>query len=89
MKFVEQAKTGTVLGNSVKAVPVPFARLREVDCARKDGNDADVVKAICAIISDFVTMDDGERIDPETLSYNAIQELFKFATGLGGVADFT
>lgn len=90
MKFVEQEKTGTVLGNEVKAAPVPYSRLRKVDLAQKSEDYASVVAEMCGIIADFVTMSDGEKIDTDALSSSAIQELFKFATGLGAsVADFT
>lgn len=90
MKFVEAERCGTVLGNEVKARPIPFSRMMEVEKAQRKGDGVEVLSLMSGIVGDFVTMADGERIDEESLSAGAVAELFKFASNLGGgVADFT
>ena len=90
-KFIEPPRTGKVLGNAVTARPVPFARLREVT-SRSAGDETgvSVVEGMCAVIEEYVTLEDGTAIDTSELSPGAIQALYKFVTeGTGGAADFT
>lgn len=91
MKFIEQEKRGTVLGNEVKARPVPWQSLRAVDAAQKANDTIAVITAMGEVVGKCVTMADGSPIDAAELSTTAITELFKFATGVEaeGLADFT
>lgn len=95
MKFAEPAKTGKILGNEVKATPIPMAEFAAVQKAVKAASDADDNAAIMAAVADVVrkhvTMADGTPIEPDELSPAALRDLYAFATGFGteGVADFT
>lgn len=90
-RFTEPPRTGTVMGNAVTARPVSFERLRAIhDAAQGDPSGVAVVEAMCDVVSEFVTLQDGSPIDATALSPAAIQALYKFATeGTGGAADFT
>lgn len=91
MQFVEKNRAGEVLGNRVTAKPVPYARMLAIEAARAGGDNLAVVREMCGIIRDFVTMEDGTPIDADSISTAAITELFAFATDLRaeGVGDFT
>lgn len=91
MKFIEQEKRGTVLGNAVKARPIPWRALMAVDAAQKANDTIAMLKAMGEVVAKCVTMEDGTEIEPAELSTCAVTELFKFATGVEaqGLADFT
>ena len=91
MKFTERSRSGEVLGNKVTAKPVPYARMLAIESARGDGDSLAVVREMCGIIRDYVTMEDGTPIDADDISTAAITALFSFATDMRaeGVGDFT
>ena len=95
MKFVEPDKSGTVLGNAVKARPIPIAKfqaaLDEIKALTDGGDDAGVMRIVADIVREYVTMADGSPIDPDELSPAAIKELYSFVIDFKaeGVADFT
>ena len=89
--FEEAPRSGNVMGNAVVARPVPFARLRGVQEAANSGDTVKTVAAMCDVIRDYVTLEDGSAIDTEQISGAAIQRLYAFAVDMsgGGAADFT
>ena len=95
MKFVEPDKSGKVLGNEVKATPIPmgeFVAVQErVQTASEANDNAAIMAAVADVVRKHVTMADGTPIEPDELSPAALKDLYAFATGFGaeGVADFT
>jgi len=95
MKFVEPDKAGTVLGNAVKARPIPIAKfqaaLDKIKALTEAGDDSGVMGVVASIVREYVTMADGSTIDPDELSPSAIKELYSFVIDFKaeGVADFT
>ena len=95
MKFVEPAKTGKVLGNDVKATPIPMAEFTEtntrIQAAESAGDSTAIMEAVADVVRKHVTMADDTPIDTAELSAAALKDLYAFAVGLGaeGVADFT
>ena len=82
---------GTAHGVYKSKPKLNLERLRAIhDAAQGDPSGVAVVEAMCDVVSEFVTLEDGSPIDATALSPAAIQALYKFATeGTGGAADFT
>ena len=90
MKFIEADKVGEVLGNKVKAKPVPFRVLLELNTLQKSGEYEKVVQLMIDTVNQYVTMEDGEEINATLISQRALTELFNFATSAeSSFADFT
>lgn len=95
MKFVEPDKTGKVLGNDVKASPVPMDEFRamqsKIDAANQGGDNDAVLDIVADSVARHVTMADGTPIDPKELSPTALRELYAFLVGFQseGLSDFT
>lgn len=88
-KFVTPDRKGEVMGNAVVAKPVPYKVISDIQRKTADGTMSEL-DAMCNVVAGFVTMDDGEPINTDELTVDAIAALFTFATEVKKeVADFT
>ena len=89
MKFTIPDKTGTVMGNAVKASPVPFREILAMQAAVKAGEKSEY-EAMAEVIAGHVSTGDGARVDADELPIEAVTALFQFATeARPAAADFT
>lgn len=88
-KFVTPDRRGEIMGNAVVAKPVPYRVIREIQQNTANGTETEL-EAMSKIVAGYVTMSDGEAINPDELTVDALAALFTFATEVKKeVADFT
>lgn len=91
MKFKEEARKATVLGNEITIRPVGWKTLLEMQEARDKGDEKTLMETAAKIIRECVLMEDGSPVDTDALSVGAVSALIQEISGGGEktVSDFT
>jgi hypothetical protein len=88
-RFNRPARHTEIKGASVCALPVPFRYVRDGIAAEAAGDHAALLAIMAQVVGECVRYSDGTPVDPNEIDCATIAELFAFASGKAGDANFT
>jgi len=88
-RFDRPARHTEIKGAAVCAMPVAWRHIREAIAAEAAGDHAALLTVMAEAVEDSVRYSDGTPVDPNEIDCATIAELFAFASGKAGDANFT
>jgi hypothetical protein len=88
-RFQKPAQRTEINGVAVCATPVPWRHVRAGIAAEAAGDHASLIQIMAHVVAECVSYADGSPVDTDEIDCATIAELFAFASGKAGDANFT
>ena len=88
-RFDRPARHTEIKGVLVCAIAVPWRYVRDGIAAEAAGDHSTLLGIMAEVVRDCVRYSDGTPVDPDEIDCATIAELFAFASGKAGDANFT